>query len=305
MAPAIDTELNALLKEVINQHFAESMRRVPAVYRQHFTSPTSVVKRHWRHRKDIPSDFVSLPRHLWVGGKQWVSRLRPGKKLDPDYDLVVPPANPLSGKERELHRVLYEQLLQLPLLEQRLFEALGEQSDSVTECQKLLPHLSPSQQEEVSAFLRNKLQNMTISREGGRDMLAFLMIGLIGKTAGTPVVFGSAIATGGALAQSLYLAHQSWWGALWASWTGVPAWVTVGGGVVGVVASVAVAPLLSPFAELAMNRLRGERYLRALVQDVRDNSLRAGRDGLDLAGLMAGYAQVAPDLLVMLRHFVR
>ena len=51
-----------------------------------------------RHRKDIPSDFVSLPRHLWVGGKQWVSRLRPGKKLDPDYDLVVLRRTHFPGK---------------------------------------------------------------------------------------------------------------------------------------------------------------------------------------------------------------
>ncbi len=305
MALPVDKALQAALNDVIEQHFDGALVRVPQVYQQFFTSPGSILKRHWRHRRDIPGDFVSLPRQLWHVGKHWVSQMMPGKKAADASEAVVPQPRPLSGKEQELHRVLYEDLLQLPALEERLLSVLSTHSSSVAECQRLLPSLSDTQRQAVSTFLQQKMHHLTVSREGGRDMLAFFMIGLIGKSVGTDVVFGSAIATGGAIAQSVYLAQQSWWGVLWAKWAGVPTWVTVSGGVGGVLAAVAVAPLLSPIAELAMNRLRGERYLRKLVQEVKENSLHGGRDGFDLAGLMAGYAQIAPDLLVLLKSLVR
>jgi hypothetical protein len=132
--------------------------------------------------------------------------------------------------------------------------------------------------------------------------MLFLTIGVIGKGLGQNVVFGSSMATGTAIAQSVYLSQQGWWSALWLGFAGTPGWVTALGATGGIVIALALAPVLSPLAEILINRTRGEKHLHRLIDQVEASASQHRADHLDIAGLLASYAQLAPDLLQLLRN---
>ncbi|ARU54646.1 hypothetical protein OLMES_0543 [Oleiphilus messinensis] len=338
--PVTQTRLAETLRCIMDDHFAQSRGRVPDIYKAHFASPSSIFRRHWQHRRDIPGDFIAIPRFLASKGKAaWHKGIRPvtvkvstqvaGKlnmaALWPSSDTAlrkydetdnkpfaefvseanIDPVNPLSklsGKEAELLQVISTELLQLDILNEKLHQALEAAVPQLQECEKLLQQQEiREQQERIVAFLHERLLHFNLPREGVRDMMMFFLIGWLGNSLGQQVAFGSSIATGAAFANGMFLSHQSLMGALWFKWAGVPAWVTVGGALGGLAATMLVAPLISPIAELGVNRLRGERYLQTMIENVHNDALEKSMDGLDMAGVLASYIQLAPDLLVLLR----
>ena len=83
--------------------------------------------------------------------------------------------------------------------------------------------------------------------------------------------FGSALATGSAIASSVYLASQSWWGALWVQIAGIPTWVTLSGALNWSCRGLAVGTALCPLGEWLVNRWRGERYLEGIIDRIETN----------------------------------
>ncbi|WLQ12815.1 hypothetical protein O5O45_24110 [Hahella aquimaris] len=283
-------QLEQDIEQTLLRHFTEAHARVPRVYAEHMSSTKAILRRHWTHRRDIPADLMSLPRGLVRVAGKLIRRNKATAQTE------------LSGKEQAMLRIITEELLQLPALQNQIQRLMERHIPELQECGELMrqPHMQGHQQE-IQSFLSQRMQSLSGPREGGRDLLVFLLVGALGKSLGGQATFGSAIATGSAMASSLYLAQQSWWGALWVQWAGAPAWVTWSGAAAGVVAAIAIAPLLAPVSEIAVNRLRGERYLHRLVDQVQENALASKADALDAAGLLASYAQLAPDLLALLR----
>lgn len=284
--------LEQALTQAIRNHLQAARLRVPMVYQNHLASSRAIVKRHWQHRRDIPSDLASLPRSL----------LRMGQKLARRSDPQAPPT--LSRKEVALLQVLQIELLDLPGLQEALQSVLRAHSSSYAACERLMQEPGvASHLPEIESFLTHHLQRLSLPREGTRDLLVFMLIGLVGKSLHQNVVFGSSLATGSAVASSVYLASQSWWGAIWVQMTGIPAWVTLSGAVGGIAATLLITPLAAPVGEWLVNRWRGERYLIGVIDRIENNLLHSRADGVDFVTQLAGLAQFAPDLLTLLRSF--
>ncbi|OZG74815.1 hypothetical protein BTA51_06675 [Hahella sp. CCB-MM4] len=282
------------ISQIINAHFVAAHDRVPGFYRRHFVSLKGISARHWKNKKDIPHDLISVPKTFW----RMSSRLWKKGPLAPI---------PLSGKEAELLLVLEQELLQLSLLQQQLNQVIERWIPEWEACETMLQEpLTDQQSELITEFLRDRLGRFGGTREGGRDLLMFLLIGGLGRQVaghlGSQITFGSAMATGAALANGVYLSQQSFWGVIWAKLTGIPAWVGWVGAGSGMLASLAAAPLLSPLAELAINRLRGERYLHKMLDQIERESFHNRGDMLDMMGPLGSLSQMAPDLLALLKQ---
>ncbi|MCP5207899.1 MAG: hypothetical protein H7A01_11885 [Hahellaceae bacterium] len=286
--------LETELRTIAADHFLAAHTRVPEVYRQHFSSTNAIFKRHWENRRDIPQDILSMPKTAYRIVKNTIRKV----------NASVTPAPPkLSGKEQALLALIQGQLLQLERLTDALLQKTRTYSADIVTLEALAAKpLNKEEQAAINEFLTHKIQSFTLPRDGSRDLLLFLTIGMLGKGLSQKVVFGSSIATGTALAQSLYLSQQSWWSAAWLHWAGSPAWVTAAGATGGVALTLLLAPIISPVAEMMVNRVRGEKHLHKLIEQVETNLLDHRPDRLDIAGLFASYAQLAPDLIQVLRN---
>lgn len=286
-----DTE--SALREIMQTHFEAARARVAGICEDELLSVRAITRRHWAHRRDIPRDLVSMPRAIWHG----VRGLLPRKA-------AVEPSSPqrLSGKEAAMMQLIRNDMLDLPGLQRKLQARLLQTDPRLEACEDLLQNLaSQDRLELVERFLSGELQRLSTPSEGARDLLVFMLIGVVSRTSGINVTFGSALAAGSATASAVYVASQSWWGALWLQFSGIPAWVGVAGAVGGLGVAVVLTPVLAPVSEWMVNRWRGERYLHDLVDQVEQNLLQSRKDGLDFAGRLAGLAQFAPDLLALLR----
>jgi hypothetical protein len=287
-------QLNSAIQQAVHEHFAEAHRLVPDFYRHHFLSLRCVAARHWRQRQDIPGDLLAVPRLVWQG----IARFRKRQ---------IPASRPLTGKESAVLRAIESELLRPEKLHQRISRTLRENkpdwSESWNEYGVLLQHpMNEAQRATLERFLEHKTKQLSGLREGSRDMLVFLIMGVVGNQLAGKVTFGSSLATGSALAGTVYLSQQSWWYGLWLNWSGIPGWVSWAGATGGLLTALALTPLLSPLAELLVNRLRGKRFLHKLLDEVEAQSYYSEADILDAAGLAAGISQVIPDLVALLKQ---
>jgi len=292
---SLSADFNAEIQRCVQQHFAESHQRVAVVYQRHFKNGRNVMARHWHNRRDIPADLLALPRLIWRTTTHWGKRRKAA-------------AEPrMSGKEMALLEIINAELIRPVELQHKISAALmpviPASRQQWQEIEVLLQHpMNPEQIAGIERFLKQKTQQLSGPREGGRDLLVFLLLGAIGNQLAGKVTFGSAFATGSALAGSFYMAQQSWWYGLWLSWSGVPGWVTWAGATGGLVAALALTPVMSPLAELVVNRVRGERFLHKLLDDIEAQSFQHQLDAIDAAGIAAGAAQIMPDLLALLKQ---
>ncbi|GAA3947717.1 hypothetical protein [Allohahella marinimesophila] len=285
----IEVELRAIVKT----HFVAARARVGDVSKGELLSARSIARRHWQYRRDIPRDLVSMPRTVWRGMRGLLRRSGPEESGSPKV---------LSGMEAAMLIVIRNDLLDLPGLQFKLHERLLEADPQLDDAQALLQELAGEDRlDAVERYLAGELERLSTPSEGTRDLLVFMLIGVISRGSGLNATFGSALAAGSATASAVYVASQSWWGALWLQFSGMPAWVSVAGAVGGLGVAVVLTPALAPLSEWLVNRWRGERYLHDLVDQVEHNLLENRKDGLDLAGRLAGLAQFAPDLLALLR----
>lgn len=286
----IDTTSNDI-ETLIDTHFDEVRERVPGFYDQHFSSFTAILGRHWRNKKDIPRDLAHIPIKLYGFGKRVITR-KPAETAP----------EPVSGKDAELMNLMIEDLLLISDLENKLQNYLAENTAEYDQYQQELDAcLKQFNEEKVMQVINEHIQKINIPREGSREILVFLALGIAGKALSHKIAFGSSLGFGAAIASSIYVSQQSWLGALWIKFSGIPGWVTMTGATAGIMTAFILAPLITPFSELMVNRMRGEKFLYDLVDryhlQINDNST----DKLNLAGHLACYAQALPELIQALR----
>ena len=282
-------EWEAALQALISDHFSAARARVEPFYQQHFSRLSVILSRHWQHRRDIPRDLATLPRAAW----RMASQLR---RKSP------PPSPELSLKEQAIAQLVVGELLQLPPLQQRLLAHLEQHPQvSAQQWQALHGLLDQYSPEQAQVRLRQALERLAVTREGGRDMAIFLSLGMLGRGLGDKLAFGSAMGLGSAAATSVYIGQQSFLAGLWAQWFGAPGWVVAGGAVGGAAVVLLCTPLIAPLAEFGVNKVRAKRFLHEAVDRVERDISDTRADAGSLAGQMGSYVQLLPDLLQLLR----
>lgn len=273
------------INKIINDHFHQAEKRLENVYQLHFISPKAIFSRHWRHKKDIPSDLLALPRHTW----NFISV----KILKKDSKSI-----PQSGKVKEIEKIVYDELLDLKWLENKIQSYVEPyQLNFETEFTNILKNVPGLQQNKFLKELEDQLEKLTTPIEGTRETVMFLIAGIIGKVFSDKVTFGSAIATGQAAATSIYMSQLTWVGSLWAGIFGAPMWVTVIGASGGILIGAIVAPLLTPIFELGFNKLRAKKILKETIVSAQHKMIEQDPDAYNVAGKIAIYLQVFPDIL--------
>lgn len=275
--------LETALRDATRIHLEKARCRVPEVYARHLASPSAIRARHRRAWRDIPQDLLSLPRLLW---RLFLS-LRGHTTQQPA----------LSRKERELLGIMESELLDLEGWYRSLSQVLITADASIDASS---PEKIEHMQRAVRQYLEGEMVRIAGPREGTRDLLVFLLVGLGSQTVSDSVTFGSALALGMTLATGWYLSSLSWWDSLWSNWLGVPAWVEWAGAVGGSLAAVALVPVLAPWSEWLVNRLRGPRFLEEWLTEIEAELLRPKRDTLDRASPLGTLSQILPDLLAVL-----
>ena len=276
---------------LIESHFTEAHGRVPQFYQTHFGSTSAVLARHWRNKKDIPRDIAHIPIKIFRWGK---GKITGGNHSHENLSQ--------SGKDTELMNLLLHDLLAIPTLEENIQQYIAEHTAAYDEYQMALQDsLEKFSEERVLAVIENHIQKINIPREGSREVLVFLALGIAGKAVSHQIAFGSSLGLGSALATSMYISQQSWLGAIWIKFTGVPAWVTVTGASSGLILAMLLAPLITPFSEVLVNRLRGEKFLHQLVDEYKKQITQPNSDALNLAGHVACYIQSLPELIQALK----
>lgn len=262
----------------LDHHFEDAHQRLDRVYRQHFTSLSAVCDRHRRHWRDIPGDLLAMPRALWR-----MLRRRPADR-----------ARRLTGKEQEVALLLANEVLDLSGLRQRLEAQIHTSPMSAS------PLREPSlpDDEQATRRLHQAVARWGGSHEGGRELLLFVLLGVAGRSLSDKVVIGSASLVGVSMASSLYISQQGILGGWWASWFGVPSWVSITGAVVGACTMLVLTPLFAPLIECLFNRMWRRRRLHRLIDEVHRELLPPRREQLWQWG---GYMQYLPDLLALLR----
>ncbi|MCD2453565.1 hypothetical protein GO003_024605 [Methylicorpusculum oleiharenae] len=274
------------LNDIVESHLDEAKNRVTPVYLTYFSSPRVVLSRHWRHRGDIPKELATLPRSAWGFIKSAATRKK--NQLN---------SVALSGKQNELYTAIEVELLDLPGLDKKLQDYVAHyQANFEAQLSGLLDGLPTHQREAVERQLAHHIERMTLPVEGSREALMFLLTGLLGKGLGASG-FGSSVATGQAAATALYTSNLSWWGSLWVSLTGVPAWVGWVGATSGLMATLIIAPFLSPLLDVGINRFRGKKMLREIIEQVRTRVIKPPNDAVDVLGKLAVYLQLLPDII--------
>lgn len=274
---------NDVLK-IINDHFNLAIDSVDDIYDKYFYDIKSVIDRHWRHKKDIPYDAVAPFKYAY----NFVS-----KKVFPNRKIkTLPP----SGKTQEMELIISEQLLDLPGLEKKINEyVIPYQKRFEQELSEILEKVPALQRDKFTEELKAQIDRLQTPVEGAREAALFLVVGVVGKVfSGT---FCGTISTGQAVATTIYMGQLSWFGTWWAHIFGAPAWVGVTGGVVGILVTLVVAPLLTPFFEVGINRIRAKKILRESICCARKKLTDTDSDAFDVAGKTAIYLQFLPDVI--------
>ncbi|MCK5190890.1 MAG: hypothetical protein KAR12_12620, partial [Methylococcales bacterium] len=186
------------LNSLVNLHFDRASDQVSLVYKNHFASTSVIFGRHWRNKKDIPSDLATLPRSAWTSLKTVFSF----KKKQSDTSKKTAS---LSGKQSEIRNIVEIELLDLPGLDKEIQKYVAQyQSDFDSELNSLFVGLSDKQRSDMEHQLSEYVKRMSIPVEGAREALMFVITGLMGKGLGASG-FGSSIATGQAAATAIYM----------------------------------------------------------------------------------------------------
>ncbi|MDY6792538.1 MAG: hypothetical protein SWH54_14855 [Thermodesulfobacteriota bacterium] len=289
-----NTDHKKAIQQIIDNHFNEAEQRLENVYQTHFASLNTIFGRHWRHKRDIPSDLLSLPRHT--------SKLFAKKVLKKKTNPL-----PKSGKVKELEQIVSEKLLDLNDLEKKLKNYIESYQlrfeEQFTEILQQVPSL---ERETFVRELEVKIEQLTTPIEGGRDALMFLLAGIVSKIYSDKVTFGSAVAAGQGIATSIYVSQLSWFGSFWFSLFGsVPTWVSAVGVSGGILAGAIVAPFITPLLEFGMNKLRVRKVLKRTIYAARQKLTNEGLDAYDVAGKTAIYLQLLPDVLHLGRKIIK
>lgn len=274
-----------VLESLIGAHFESARNRADQVCNDHFFSLKAVSQRHWQNRKDIPQDIAALPRAGWGLAKKLAgqSKLRPR----------VP-----SGKEQALLAVITQELLQLDVLSKKLNDYLAFQVEEAGLTTDELANLFDQRNAPVVEYwLKQRIETHSVAQEGVRESLVFIATGLVGRAFSDKAVFGSSMGLGSMAATSLYLSQQGWWSGLMIQVFGVPGWVSVAGMAGGVFATLALVPVISPLVETGVNRFRAQRMLKKIVDSVEQDMMKDTPEVAGIAGRLATFIGLLPDLL--------
>lgn len=287
----INPNLESAIQEIVDHHFQQVKNQIPEFYSQHLGSFKAILVRHWKHKTDVPKEWVHIPLKLFHWGKSRVSR---NKNLEQTvFEL---------GKDREVQQLILNDLMKMPLLEQKLRLFLLENAPLFQEYEhELQQSVRRYSEEEVLEAMRTHFEKLVIPRDGSRELMLFLAMGFVGRTLCPNITFGSALGMGSAVATSIYASQQGWLGSLWLKLTGIPGWVTISGAAMGLFVVLVTTPLISPLSELLINRLRGERFLTRMVDQFHQDVNEGGKDHLNLAGHVALYVQALPELFQILK----
>ncbi|MFD2229860.1 hypothetical protein [Alkalimarinus sediminis] len=273
------------LEKIMSDHFSDSRRRVDLVCAEQFFSFKAVTQRHWKNRKDIPQDIAAVPRAGWGLAKKLAGKGQSANRLP-------------SGKEQALLEIVTEELLQLDQLSEKLNCYLEREVESAgLTTQELSSLLDKQNAPVVEAWLKQRIETHAVAQEGVRESLVFIATGLVGRAFSDKAVFGSSMGLGSMAATSLYLSHQGWWSGLMVQIFGVPGWVSVAGMAGGVVATLAIMPVISPLVETGVNRFRAQRMLTKIVDSVEQDMLKESPEIAGIAGRLATFIGLLPDLL--------
>ncbi len=273
------------IQNIINNHFVQAENRIEPICSSYFYSFREIIKRHWKNKKDIPNDLASIPRHSWnfVAKKVFKKNIK---------------SLPKSGKVKEIESIISNQLLDLSGLEKEIEDYLiPYQQEFEKSLSDILESVPVPDRGKYANMLESEIEKLTTPIEGCRDAVMFLVAGIVGKVFSDKIVFGSMLSTGKAIATSIYMSQLSWFGALWANIFGIPAWIGVAGAIGGMAAGIIVAPLVSPLFEFGINRLRAKKILTEIVRSAEEKLTVAGKDAFNVAGKIAIYLQVFPDIL--------
>lgn len=275
----------AALEGIIIGHFSDARKRVDAVCADQFFSLKAVSKRHWNNKKDIPQDIAAVPRAGWGLAKKLVGNKTLTNRLP-------------SGKEQALLEIVTQDLLQLDGLSGKLNSYLEQEVKDVGLTTKDLSSLlDKGNAPLVETWLKQRIETHSVAQEGVRESLVFIATGLVGRAFSDKAVFGSSMGLGSMAATSLYLSNQGWWSGLMMQVFGVPGWVTVAGMMGGVVATLAIMPVISPLVETGVNRFRAQRMLTKIVDSVEQDMMKESPEIAGIAGRLATFIGLLPDLL--------
>ncbi|MHC1697573.1 MAG: hypothetical protein AB9919_05815 [Geobacteraceae bacterium] len=274
---------NEIVK-IINDHFNLADGRVDEIYEKNFSDIKEVFSRHWRHKKDIPYDMVNPVKYAY---DFVVKKIAPGKKIK---------TFPKAGKAQEIEQIISDHLLDLPGLENKinryveLYEKRVEQ-----ELSEILENVPALQREKFTEELILQIDRLQSPIDGAREAALCLVVGIVGKVySGT---FCGSIGSGGAVATTIYISQLSWIGSIWANIFGAPAWIGWVGGVGGLLVTLVAAPLLTPFFEIGINKLRAKKILRSSIRSARNKLAGKDSDAINVAGKTAIYLQFLPDVV--------
>jgi len=270
--------------KLIDGHFINAEKRVDEVCEQYFADVKTVFGRHWRHKKDIPYEIVTPFKYAFdFIAKNFFANNKTG-------------AFPQSGKSQELVQIISEKLLDLPGLESKLSNYVAPyQKRFEQELSNILETIPSLQREKFTDELKLSIDRLQTPVDGARETALFLVAGIVGKVYSG--AFSGTFSAGAAVSEVVYISQLSWFGSLWANFFGAPAWVGWVGGIGGLLATLIVAPLLTPFIEIAINRIRAKKILRSSIKGAREKLSGNDSDAFDLAGKTAIYLQFLPDVL--------
>jgi hypothetical protein len=275
----------SVLEQLILEHFECARNRVDTVCIDHLYSLKVVTQRHWKHRKDIPQDIAAVPRAGWRLVKAAVGKKQSGTLR-------------ASGKELELLEIVTTELLQLNELSDKLNNYLEKEvSGAGLTLEELVHFLDKDNAEFVEQWLQQRIETHSVAQEGVRESLVFVATGLVGRAFSDKAVFGSSMGLGSMAATSFYVSHQGWWAGFMTKVFGVPGWVGVAGMVGGAATTLAVMPIISPLVEAGVNRFRAKRMLTKIVDSVEQDMMKEGPEIAGIAGRLATFIGVLPDLV--------
>lgn len=268
------------LEALIQAHFKEAKTRIEPVYQAHFASPKAVFKRHWSNKKDIPSDLLVLPRAV-LG---LVSKIA-GRKASVIHQ---------SGKEKAIRHMLENELLDLSGLQAKLDEYCKPFIDAYENQLNVVDGLTQQQRIKIEELIEQKIQQLHLPSEGMREFVLATTIALTGRALGDKALISSAASLGSTLAGAWYINQQSFFGALWVSLFGTPAWVGYVGIGSGIALALLLAPLSAPVIELAVNRMRAHKLLEQTIEQALID-IKKG-DSMVALSRLASWLQMLPDI---------
>jgi len=273
-----DTPESQALAKVLRQKILDHLDRAEELTQPAYAQLKQfkqIRRRHWSYPKEMLLDPLRPILRL----------IKQGHKLP-------------NRRDQQLTQALTSEWLELPQLFQQLNAYCMQQSGADVH---VLHTLNKAQQTQLVEALEKQMGRLGLSRDGLRDggMIAAIALGqFIGKQS---AVSGSAFALGAGIGGNMYLAQQTGFSWLWLKLTGVPTWVSVASGFVGLLLAMMMLPFVSPFAEWLIWRWRGKRIMQDYLQQVRDALLKPKYNGADAASVLAQYAQWLPDALALVR----